>query len=284
MRVLVSGGSGYVGSYLCPLLCNKGHEVAVIDRKGSSLHEVCPYDGDIATLVGFFEKWKPEAIIHLAADISKTISCGTLDNMLAANIVFPSHLLQASAEFGVKTFINISTFSTSINGIDYNPQTFYAATKKAAEDLAAYYAFHTSLDVCTLGFYDLYGAHQPYARFLNACLEAVRSGNEFHMSPGEQELCFLYVKDAADAIAYALMAERSRNQVHTYMVMGPEVFRLKEVPHECAKALGKPSPKVIHDVPYRAVEIMKVAPPAPKLPGWAPRYTLCQGLQDMEVL
>ncbi|MGL5955653.1 MAG: NAD-dependent epimerase/dehydratase family protein [Brevinema sp.] len=281
MRILVSGGTGYVGSFLCPELQKQGYEVAVISRKNNSKYPTCIYNGDIKTLQSFFDQWKPDMVIHLAADTSKQTTSATLDTILSANIILPAHLLQVSSEHNVKTFLNISTFSTSVNGKDYYPQTYYAATKKAIEDLVTFYSYHTNMDVYTLGFYDIYGINQPHARFLNSCIEKIKKGETFHMSPGEQEICFLYVKDAIDAMIFSLTAEREAHQVHIYMVMGSEILQLKQVPHICAEALGLGQVDIIHDMPYRATEIMKVLPPAPKLPHWIPKYTLKKGLQDM---
>lgn len=285
MKILVSGGTGYIGTFLCSRLLEEGHELALISRSDKSSLDtyVYAYSDDIQELKKIFHSWKPDIIVHLAADISKKTTSENISNMIAVNITFPAYLLQLSLEYNVSSFINISTFSTSIDGKNYNPQTFYAATKKATEDLAAYYSLRTNLDVCTLCFYDVYGPNQPHARFLNACLDAINNGVSLHMSPGEQEICFLYVEDAVDAIIHAIKSKNLRTfrEIYTYTVMGNEIFQLKEVPIKVAQILKKPCPKIIHDMSYREPEIMHVMPCYPLLSGWTAKVLLEEGISKI---
>lgn len=282
MKILVSGGTGYIGTFLCSRLLQEGHQIALISRSDKCLLDVhvYAYSGDIQELKAIFHSWKPDIVVHLAADISKKTTSENISNMIAVNIAFPAYLLQLSLEYNISSFINISTFSTSIDGKDYNPQTFYAATKKATEDLVAYYSLRTNLDVCTLCFYDVYGPNQPHARFLNECLDAVDKGRPLHMSPGEQEICFLYVEDAVDAIIHAIESKNLRTfqEIYTYTVMGKEVFQLKEIPVKIAQILKKPCPTIIHDMPYRDPEIMQVMPRYPLLSGWTAKVLLEEGI------
>ncbi len=275
MKILISGGAGYVGSFLTKELLAQGHEVGVITQTPQQDSEIqyFTYAGDIQGLKDTFESFNPDRVIHLAADVSKSISSDTIDKMLNANIILPAHLLQLSEEYEVERLINISTFSTSIDGESYSPQTYYAATKKSAEDLATYYDMRTNLDIITLCFYDIYGANQPHARFLNSVINSVREQKDLIMSPGDQEICFLNVDDAVDAMIYALDF-KPQNNSHIYCVHGSEVFKLKEVPHVVAEALGVPCPEIKHSMPYRDVEIMKFAPPHPLLEGWVAKTTL----------
>ncbi len=283
MRILISGGTGYVGRFLCRELLAQGHDIAVITQKPETLDNIptYTYSGKIQELKKVFDEWSPTHVIHLAADVSKVINSDTIDKMLAANIVLPAHLLQISEEFSVQRFINISTFSTSIDGITYSPQTFYASTKKAAEDLAAFYSLRTDLSVITLCFYDIYGPNQPHARFLNDVITAVKENKELNMSPGEQEICFLNIHDAIDAMIYALTLEIDPHKVNTYCVYGNEIFQLKTVPQEVARILNFDLPKIVHSFPYRKVEIMKFSPPHPLLKGWSAKTSFSQGINEI---
>jgi nucleoside-diphosphate-sugar epimerase len=285
MRVLVSGGNGYVGQRLVTELAAKGHAVSVLGRRRverPDVSDVCIYDGRIDTLSHFMDRWRPEAVVNLAADLTKVADAKSVDSLIDTNVKLTAHLAQTAVDAGTGKYINISTYSTSMNGVDYRPQTLYAATKRAAEDLLAYYHQSTPLKVCTLCFYDVYGADQPHARFLNDVLRGVRDGS-VTMSAGEQEICFLYVDDAVSAIVYSLehdgvMQSEAEN---IYSVYGDEVFRLKDIAPVVAGVLGLPAPKINATLPYRKNEIMRVKPRYSRLPGWRPRVAFKDGLRAM---
>ena len=276
MRILISGGSGYVGSFLTKELLKQGHEIGIITQSQQEISNVktFAYNGNIEELKQTFNEFSPQKVIHLAADVSKQTSSESIDRMLSANIILPAYLLQLSEEFNVEKFINISTFSTSVDGTTYSPQTYYAATKKATEDLVAYYSLRTKLDIITLCFYDIYGPNQPHARFLNAVISSIRNEQELHISPGEQEICFLNIHDAVDAMIFALNMNVEKNTINTYCVHGTEVFQLKNIPKILADTLNIACPNIIHDMPYRDVEIMKFSPPHPLLKGWKAKTQL----------
>ncbi len=90
--ILVTGGSGFIGSITCKLLVDSGFNVINIDRVKSSLDGVTqyPFDIDNHQLKGVIELTKPDAVIHLAADHSVPLSikdpASTYANNVANNI------------------------------------------------------------------------------------------------------------------------------------------------------------------------------------------------------
>lgn len=78
-------------------------------------------------------------------------------------------------------------------------------------------------------------------------LDAINNSRSLHVSPNEQEICFLYVEDAVDEIIYAIESKNLRTfqEIYTYTVMGKEVFQLEEIPIKIAQILKKPCPTII---------------------------------------
>jgi nucleoside-diphosphate-sugar epimerase len=283
MRILLSGGTGYVGSYLIRTLERQGHEVALLVRREVDVTPATiavPYSG-LRALHEFCFTWRPKAVIHLAADVRKGSDIPCVEGLTAANILLPLHMASAANALGGAFFINVSTFSTHSDAGQYHPQTLYAATKRACEDLLAYYNQSEHLTVCNLIFYDVYGPQQPHARFLNEAVASVVSQTPFSMTRGEQDICFLHVTDAADAIAHCLNNKERFKQgdENTFCVYGPEVFLLKTVPERISVALKRPCPLVQHDRPYRKNEIMRFAPRYPLPPDWKPRVHFADGVK-----
>jgi UDP-glucuronate 4-epimerase len=282
MRFLVSGGMGYVGSRLVERLDAEGHLVAIIAQSGVSYkpskHEVFEYSGEIKPLLAFMNAWKPEMVIHMAADVTKDLTISSIDSLLSANVVFGAHLALAAEETNVRRMINISTYSISTDGKSYMPQTFYAN-----EDILTYFHQNSRISICTLSFYDIYGPNQPHTRFLNSLIEAIKKGSVFEMTKGEQDICFLHVDDAVDAIVSCYKNEQlfSKDRNQRYSVFGNEVFKLKDIPNMIARSLGLGEAKVSWTKPYRKNEIMSFVPFSPLLPGWRAKRTLVDSIQQL---
>ncbi len=283
MRILISGGTGYVGNHLIPALQKGGHKVATLTRnvnKPTSCDKFI-YEGKIEDIENAFTEFMPDHIVHLAADLTKSVCSKTIDSLLNTNIKLLAYLLEVSKQNKISRFINISTYSTSVDGSSYSPQTFYAATKKAGEDLCEYYSFHDHLDIISLCLYDVYGPNQPHARFLNSLIASIKDQKPFSMSKGEQEICLIYIDDVVEGIMHALSNKVRINKHEKYSLYGHEVFQLKEVPALLASHLNLPPIKVVHEKPYRAAEIMSFSPLHPLLSGWMATCNLQTSIRSL---
>lgn len=285
MRVLISGGTGYVGQRLVSVLKAKHDEVAVLSRSPTlEMKDVlhCAYDGSGESVLRFLNYWKPSVVVHLAANLSKSASMNVVDELIDANVRLTAHLAQGCTDNAVQKFINISTYSTSLTGRFYQPQTLYAATKKAAEDILAFYHQSTEVNVCNLCFYDVYGPMQPHARLLNSIIDSIRIGEKVTLSPGRQEICYLYIDDAVLAISYCIDNERCFIDPvqNIFTVYGDEILLVNEVPDLVAKVLGVAPPSLDCSLSYRKNEIMFFRPPYARLPGWKPSVLLHDGLRS----
>lgn len=286
MRIAISGGTGYVGVRLASALMAAGHDVAVISRSPGTAEadtDRILYSGNVQELTRDLQAWRPDYAVHLAADVRKGHSPADIDALIASNVTFPMHFASACAEAEVKRFVNISTFSTFSRADRYSPQTFYAATKRATEDLLTFFHQAELLKVCSLCFYDVYGPGQAHQRFLPTLIRSIQSGEAMTMSKGEQEICFLHVDDAVDAVRTALFSDFvwAGADANIFTVYGDEVLTLSDVPAIVAEAAGVALPEIRPTLPYRAREIMRFTPPYDRLPGWAPGTDFRTGVAAM---
>jgi len=228
MKVLVTGGAGFVGSHVVDTLLAAGHEVVVVDNLwehgGGKRENVDPrarlYELDIrdAALEKVFEAERPEAICHLAAQHSVKISTDDPGHDASVNILGLIHLLQQASRFGVRKVIFSSSGATygtvETMPVDetttQHPESPYGTTKMASEYYLRFWKNMHGLDFTILRYGNVYGPRQDplgeagvIAIFARQILlgEAVRIDWD-----GEQQKDYVYVGDVARANLLALEA------------------------------------------------------------------------------
>jgi UDP-glucose 4-epimerase len=228
MKVLVTGGAGFIGSHVVDGLIEAGHRVAIVDNLwehgGGKLENLNPnaafYKLDIrdAALSEVFEKERPEVICHLAAQHSVKISTDDPAHDASVNILGLINLLQNATRFGVRKIIFSSSGATygtvERMPVDENtsrsPESPYGTTKMASEYYLRFWKSMHGLDFTILRYGNVYGPRQDplgeagvIAIFARQILlhEPVRIDWD-----GEQQKDYVYVGDVARANLLALSA------------------------------------------------------------------------------
>ena len=146
-KVIITGATSYLGVELARRLVAMGVEVHAIQRAQSNLKRLNTlatlinihfYDGKRDTLRELFESINPEVVFHLAGKYIRQESPGDIDNLIAANIVFGSHLLEALRDSGVKCVVNTGSYF-QFGDAGSAPINFYAACKNAFAEILHYY-------------------------------------------------------------------------------------------------------------------------------------------------
>jgi UDP-glucose 4-epimerase len=223
MRVLLTGGAGFIGSHVADRLLEHGHEVAIVDNLSSGHLENVPqgarlYKEDIRSgCAEIFEDFEPDALCHQAAQMDVRRSVREPDFDAEVNVLGTVRLLQSCVEHDVGRVIFAST-----GGAVYGEQSTFPATedhpqfpvspygvsKLAGERYLNYYHSQYGLPYAALRYANVYGPRQdPHGE---AGVVAIFCGNLMAQRPstingsGEQTRDYVYVGDVAHANVLAL--------------------------------------------------------------------------------
>lgn len=232
MRVLVTGGAGFVGSHLCSRLLLSGHETAVLDDlndyydpalKLRNLEEIRACGpvlfqaGDICDL-GAVERlmgeFRPEAVIHLAARVGVRPSLTEPLLYQRVNVEGTAVVLECARRFGVQRFVFASSSSVygTANRVPFSeddtllrPMSPYAATKIAGEALCHSYAHLYGMSTTCLRFFTVYGPRQRPDLAIRRFVENISAGRPIPVfGDGATGRDYTYVDDIVDGIVRAL--------------------------------------------------------------------------------
>lgn len=281
--VLVTGATGFIGKNLLNKLTSLDvHIIAVIHKTDSiSLPvEKILYNGTYQSLFSPIADRKIDFVIHLATQFLTNHKPDQISDLIDANIKFGTHLLEMTREKQIPYFINTSTYAEYYLHNGYDPQNLYSATKYCFEAIMKFYESVTKTLFVTLELTDTYGPGDSRPKFINLVIDAIKKQEVFKMSPGEQEICYLYIDDAVDAFIYCVckMAENVIQKNEHFSVYSDETYKLKDLVALIATEMGVDLKVNAGFYSYRIREIMKFQPTFPKLPGWSGKVSIQEGL------
>lgn len=222
MKILVTGGAGFIGSEFVRQSVTKNYKVIVLDsltyagdlsRIKEVIKDIKFYKIDIKdrhSLKNIFKKEKPKIIIHWAAESHVDRSILNATPFLETNILGTQILLELSKEYKVDRFINVSTDEVygelGKNGHFYetsplNPNSPYSVSKASADMLGRAYYRTYGLPVITVRPCNNYGPWQyPEKLIPVVILKAIQNEKVPVYAKGENVREWLYVSDCADAV------------------------------------------------------------------------------------
>lgn len=257
MKILVTGGAGFIGSNLVDSLIKENHEVIVLDNLSTGKKENLNKNAyfynidlrDLSKLNSLFEKERPEIVYHLAAQINvrKSIKDPFYDE--SVNIAGSLNLLECCKDYGVKRII----YSSSGGAVYGEPQklpapeeheirplSHYGASKFAVESYLSVYNAIYGLDYVTLRYANVYGPRQDFlgeAGVIAIFIRNVLLGEPLIIfGDGNQTRDFVFVKDVVDANLLSLKYKGN----HRIFNVGTGVqTSINKIAEEIEKSIGK---------------------------------------------
>lgn len=233
MRILVTGGCGFIGSHVTDAYIREGHDVAVVDNlstgtEANKNEKARLYRVDICdrTLEEVFQRERPDVVNHHAAQISVPLSVKDPLGDAEVNIKGTLHLLDLAQRYGVEKFIFASTGGAIYGEADQVPTSEeyhpipaspYAIAKFSAENYIRFFGSQHGLRYTVLRYANVYGPRQiPHgeagvvAIFTEALLQGkLPTLNRFADQPMGMIRDYCYVKDVAEASMVATAKDKS---------------------------------------------------------------------------
>ena len=303
MRILVTGGAGFIGSHLVEKLLAAGHQVAILDdfndfydpqikhaniagvAKDVTMYHVDLRDG--ASVRNLFHREKFETVAHLAARAGVRPSIQQPQLYYDTNVSGTLHLLDAASVTGVERFIFAS--SSSVYGISktvpfsedqHLTQTLspYAATKIAGEFLCSTYSHLYQMRVVALRYFTVYGPRQRPDLAIHQFTRRIYAGQPIEQfGDGTTRRDYTYIDDVIQGTMAALKYDGPLFDI--FNLGESDTIQLKDLIEAIQNALGKKAkvnrmPEQPGDMPLTCADISK----ARKLLGYNPTTRFSDGL------
>ncbi|MCS7230814.1 MAG: SDR family oxidoreductase [Elusimicrobiota bacterium] len=231
MKILITGGAGFIGSNIVDECIKKGWNVIVVDNLSTGKKENINYKAkfynvditDFETLKKVFEKENPDIINHHAAQIDVRKSVANPQYDASINIIGSLNLLELSVKCKVKKFIFASSGGTIYGECKGKrlpkesnkplPESPYGCAKASVEFYMWYYHKVYGLNVISLRYANVYGPRQdPFGEagvisiFINRMLN---NEDVYIFGDGKQMRDFVFVKDVVDANIKSMLSNKN---------------------------------------------------------------------------
>jgi nucleoside-diphosphate-sugar epimerase len=280
INILLTGGTGFLGSSLLRRLAGSGHRVVLVKRSGSDLSRTGPlpdtltsYDIDRVEPELIFRENRIDLILHCATNYGR----GDDDprGMLEANLFLPLTLLELGRRNGVSCFINTDTI------LDKRVSAYSLSKSQFRDWLKLYSSGMTCINAALEHFY---GPGDDRSKFVTFIVRSMLDNTaRISLTPGEQKRDFIYIDDVVDIFRRIIGASKGLgNGFFSYEIGTGESVRIRDFVGMVQRLVGNCG--TIPDfgaLPYREHEVMEsfVDTSAVMALGWNPSVTLEEGLR-----
>lgn len=294
MRILLTGATGFLGSYVAADLIAGGHDVAVLQRPQSDSWRLAPLRerlaivigtlGDIPGLRPALEAFRPEGIVHLGWE-----GVGNMDRdkpVQARNVPHTLELAALAADVGARAFIGAGSqaeygpYHRAIGEEDIpRPTTLYGMAKLAAATMAGHLCEQRQLRFAWLRIFSTYGPKDADYWLIPSLIRTLRKGQRMPLTACGQKWGFLHARDAATAFRIVLTNESATG---IFNLGSPDAASLKEVVTRVRDLVNPTAELGFGDIAYRPDQVMVLSAKIERLwaLGWRPTVPLDEGLRE----
>jgi UDP-glucose 4-epimerase len=227
-KVVVFGGSGFLGSYVVDELVERGYDVVVADLSkslfvhGSATFWKCNIL-DIASVREALENHKPKIVYNFAALAAIDEACDKPVETMSLNVMGNLNILECCRELGMERFVYASSaYAVNTKG------SFYGISKHTSEKLIEEYERRYSLGFTIIRYGSLYGERADGSNYIYAVLKrAIEEKKLTLKGAGDEEREYIHAIDAARLSVDVIESERYKNE--HIILTGVEKLKRKDL-------------------------------------------------------
>ncbi|MEX1162774.1 MAG: GDP-mannose 4,6-dehydratase [Nitriliruptor sp.] len=299
-RVLVTGGSGFIGSHLTAALVDLGADVHVLTSAVSSVYphrltrlrtDIRLHEGNLTDPTAMrvlIRESRPDVVFHLGAYTHVGKSWNRIDECIQTNVQGTVNLLEALEGSGYTRFVNTGT-SEIYGAIDVPfaeddrpaPVSPYAVSKHAAEEFCRLGVTGRDWPIVRVRPFNAYGPAQSPDRVIPEIIVRGLRGDRLPMTTGRQTREFNHVADLVEGFVLAGVVPDIEGQLLN-LGNGVEVT-IADLVRTLLGVMGEPIEAEMGALPDRPIEIWRMcadATRAREVLGWTPRRSLRDGLAE----
>lgn len=298
LKVLVTGGTGFIGSNLIRELLRRNYEVYALVRKNSSLgykrlnglKKIKYIYSDDLFETNVYENKLPQfdVCFHLAA-YGVDYNQQNVGSLVDGNIVFTLNLLDFCKKNKTKKVINTgSCFEYGLNegkklneDDKINPQALYGAAKASSVIMANTFSKKNDIPLITVRPFAIFGENEGIHKFVPQLMNSIIKEKSMEITMGEQVRDYLYIKDLIDG--YITLALTDVPLYESYNICSGQEVKIKDLALKLSEVIGCSIELFkFGAIPYRKNEVMHFVgdnSKVKKYTGWQPKFTLEEGLK-----
>ena len=290
MKLILTGGTGFLGSNLLKLLLVNNFKIVVLKRSFSRLDRIDSviqhpnltlFDLDLENLDDLFAVSNIDFIIHTATEYGRSQS--SIHALLETNFIFPMWLIELGIKYGVKGFINTDSYFNKKDSI-YSYLQNYSLSKR---NLVSWlHQLSNNIQVSNIILEHIYGPSDNDVKFFPKMIQdiAIKELPYIPLTEGNQKRDFIYVDDVASAyifILHYMMQEKFKYKV--FEVGTGESISVRNLVKKIKIISGSKSILGFGDIDYRNDEIMDSKAENSNLIdlGWRPVVSLENGVKKL---
>lgn len=298
-KFLVTGASGFVGSWIVRSLIEKGEDVSILVRNKKKAWRI----SDIADKLAIYEvdllspqleknvdKIKPSVVFHLASYGALPGQTVTLEDLIDTNVKGVANLINAVKKHNIQLFIN--TGSSSEYGIKNNPMqesdllepvNLYGVSKSAATLFCQQIAKKENLPLITFRLFSPYGAYDDSKRLIPYVITRAIKNEPLLLSSKDNVRDFVYIKDVV--LAYLAALNKSINPGEIINLGSGKQHTVYDIVKQIISVTGSRSKLSWGSMPKQSRQIepklwLADITKAKEILHWQPTYSLENGLKE----
>jgi UDP-glucose 4-epimerase len=295
MHVLVSGATGFLGSWVVGELLSHGHRVTALVRPGSDAWRLAEYGEKVATIAAAMDDHdrlrtvvtaaRPDAVAHLAW--RGVDNKARNDASQAANIFDTLNFLDIAASAGARVFVGAGSqaeygpYGRAIRENDApRPTTLYGHAKLACFHMGGAFAGQRGIRFCWLRVFSAYGPKDSARWLIPNLIRSLRAGERMPLTACEQRWGFIHARDVALAFRIALENDSAAG---AFNVGSSDAPLLRDTVEWLRDRIAPGAELGIGELPYREDQVMVLQADVSRLMalGWRPAFDFPTGLQEL---